>query len=78
MATTFSKTKPEYNNEPQSNADVALTSFYGGTRNGRSLQLTLSDGLSSKYSLLTKADVQKVVNDLNRWLNGDDLSEIEY
>ena len=86
MATTFFKFKPSFvlrseDKFVMSDPEILLTSFFGGMNNGRSLQLSIfSNNLHSskpKVSMLTRTDVTKLRNELNRWLDNDVLTEVD-
>lgn len=80
MATTFAIIPSTYILRPEdrlhSDSDVALTSFYGGILNDRSLQLTVGDVESHKYTLLKTEDVRKLRDELNNWLERKELTEV--
>jgi hypothetical protein len=70
MATTFFEAEVNYDPGTSSHVEdaarsVTLTSFYGGEENGRSLQLSLSDGRS--YVALTNADAMDLACALMMW-----------
>lgn len=48
-------------------ADMYLTSFFGGER-GRCVQFTIQAGKNTAYAQLKRAEVQKVVDALSQWL----------
>ena len=52
---------------------LSLTSFWGGTERGRSLQLTISNG---NYIQLTKGAVEELRDSILDWLEGKQLEEI--
>jgi len=54
-------------------ATLSLTSFFGGTERGRSLQLTISN---SGYIQLTKDAVKELRDSILDWLEGKQLEEI--
>lgn len=71
MATTFYRDKT-------TNSILNLISFYGGEKEGKSLQITLLDGsvFGASSHVLNKKSAQKLRNELNRWIDGDYLKDL--
>jgi hypothetical protein len=50
--------------------NLHLTAFYGGTRYGPAVQITVSDPDGHAFVGLTEANVRTLVGALQRWLDG--------
>jgi len=73
MSTSFKKIE---GSTERVDANIILTSFFGGVEKGRSLQITINAEHESGHVQLTKDQAIELRKGLDEWLSGNPLTEI--